>query len=320
MNQDTNLSNREPLKARICTEERCVESEDPTLHEGNLSPGGKSSRINQPKSWDTDKVDSRIVPCANEFPFQSGYLEESRGPKRSFLPATSRSFAPLTNVNTIPIGRDRGFNRRSEPAEDESVTPATGKSITLDRDSVLPEHITTSEGVPNPKTYQPDRSLIYNKGKSVSRKQSISFEDMPIHHPRPGRNGPPPNKKDHTKQKKDHGKKQHHQQQQHQHQHQHQHQQHQHNQQHQQHQQNQQNQQHHQQQSKKEPEIIIDDPPKFDINDVGPHPGFIEPCRAYVFEHRIQECLKKLGTEMKDENWRISGVNFISQMMKTLGL
>ena len=129
-----------------------------------------------------------------------------------------------------------------------------------------------------------NRDLIPRKTKSASTKGLISFEDMPLHHSRSSQNGPPPNKRDHQKAKRDQVKKQ------------------------------------HQQQSKEEPEVIIDPLPKFDINEVGPHPGLIEPCRAYVFEHRIQECLKKLGTEMKDENWRITGVNLIAQMMKTLGL
>jgi hypothetical protein len=66
--------------------------------------------------------------------------------------------------------------------------------------------------------------------------------------------------------------------------------------------------------------VIIDQVPDFDIQTVGPHPGLIEPCRAYVFEHRIQTCLKKLGTQSKDDNWRITGVHLMSQMMKSLGL
>jgi hypothetical protein len=74
--------------------------------------------------------------------------------------------------------------------------------------------------------------------------------------------------------------------------------------------------------SRKEPspKIIVDAPPKFDINKVGPHPGFIEPCRRFVYEHQIQRNLKKLGTDQRDEMWRIQGVHFIDSTRMALGL
>jgi CTD kinase subunit beta len=61
--------------------------------------------------------------------------------------------------------------------------------------------------------------------------------------------------------------------------------------------------------------------PIFDINSVGPHPGFIEPCQRHVFEHRISKDLQQLGTEgAKEDNFRIQGVIFIDQVRKSLGL
>lgn len=66
--------------------------------------------------------------------------------------------------------------------------------------------------------------------------------------------------------------------------------------------------------------VVVDPVPDFDVHAVGPHPGVIEPCRRYVFESRIQKCLKTLGTESKDEAWKIQGVTFIDQMRKSLEL
>jgi hypothetical protein len=70
----------------------------------------------------------------------------------------------------------------------------------------------------------------------------------------------------------------------------------------------------------KEPKIIEDPAPKFDINEVGPHPGFIEPCRRFVFEFQIQRALNKLGTDQKDETWRMQGVTFIESIRTSLRL
>jgi hypothetical protein len=67
-------------------------------------------------------------------------------------------------------------------------------------------------------------------------------------------------------------------------------------------------------------QLIVDPVPKFDINEVGPHPGFIEPCRRFVFEFQVQRALQKLGTDQKDETWRMQGVSFIESIRTALRL
>ncbi|KAF2668536.1 hypothetical protein BT63DRAFT_456179 [Microthyrium microscopicum] len=66
--------------------------------------------------------------------------------------------------------------------------------------------------------------------------------------------------------------------------------------------------------------IINDPPPSFDINSVGPHPGFMEVCQKWVHEQTIQKALLRLGTDTKDEQWRIQGVSYIEQVRNALKL
>jgi hypothetical protein len=69
------------------------------------------------------------------------------------------------------------------------------------------------------------------------------------------------------------------------------------------------------------PSLHETDPPlRFHIEAVGPHPGFIEPCRSYLFEHDIQQSLKLLETERKDEAWRMKGVRFLLDAKNVLQL
>jgi hypothetical protein len=64
----------------------------------------------------------------------------------------------------------------------------------------------------------------------------------------------------------------------------------------------------------------LEQPLTFDPNAVGPHPGFIEPCRAYLFEYDVQQSLKNLKTEHKDEAWRMQGVRFLHDVKRNMGL
>jgi hypothetical protein len=58
----------------------------------------------------------------------------------------------------------------------------------------------------------------------------------------------------------------------------------------------------------------------FNPEAVGPHPGFIEPCRSYLFENDIQQSLKLLKTERKDEAWRMKGVRLLLDAKNILQL
>ena len=68
------------------------------------------------------------------------------------------------------------------------------------------------------------------------------------------------------------------------------------------------------------PGVVQDPQPEFNPENVGPHPGFIEACRPFVFEYEIQQCLKKLGTQSKDEAWRMRGVNLLLEAKNVLQL
>jgi CTD kinase subunit beta len=65
---------------------------------------------------------------------------------------------------------------------------------------------------------------------------------------------------------------------------------------------------------------VTDPPLEFNPETVGPHPGFIEPCRSYIFENDIQQSLKLLKTERKDEAWRMKGVRFLLDAKNVLQL
>jgi hypothetical protein len=67
-------------------------------------------------------------------------------------------------------------------------------------------------------------------------------------------------------------------------------------------------------------EVVTDPPLGFNPDAVGPHPGFIEPCRSYLFENDIQQSLKLLKTERKDEAWRMKGVRFLLDAKNILQL
>jgi hypothetical protein len=163
----------------------------------------------------------------------------------------------FSDANSIPIRRNRLFELRSRHGLEGIFAPTRTKIIDRGRNR------------------HPPATDIGLTHRTTGRMPS---------HPRAGRNGPPPGRRDYTKPKQDQNKRP------------------------------------KQLQPAEEQKLIIDPISPFDINEVGPHPGLIEPCRAYVFEHQIQRCLKKLGTEHKDESWRIQGVNLIAQMMKALGL
>jgi len=61
--------------------------------------------------------------------------------------------------------------------------------------------------------------------------------------------------------------------------------------------------------------------PKFDINDVGPHPGFIELSQKFVSERQIQAALQNVGLAVtKEELSRNQGVTMIDKMRTALGL
>lgn len=61
--------------------------------------------------------------------------------------------------------------------------------------------------------------------------------------------------------------------------------------------------------------------PTASATQAGPHPGFIEPAQAYIFQHRIEENLAKLGmTEARDDHVRLQGVAWIETAQKGLKL
>lgn len=62
------------------------------------------------------------------------------------------------------------------------------------------------------------------------------------------------------------------------------------------------------------PSIARDDPP-------GPHPSFIEVAKPYIFEQKLQDCMKIIGmNEAKEDVVRLQGVAWIDQVRKALQL
>ena len=60
---------------------------------------------------------------------------------------------------------------------------------------------------------------------------------------------------------------------------------------------------------------------EFDNRNVGPHPGFVELSRKFLFEHQIQAYLKRVGLPItSEERYRMQGVSLIEQMRIALGL
>lgn len=62
------------------------------------------------------------------------------------------------------------------------------------------------------------------------------------------------------------------------------------------------------------PSMAKDDPP-------GPHPSFIEVAKPYIFEQKLQDCMKIIGmNEAKEDVVRLQGVAWIDQVRKALQL
>jgi hypothetical protein len=60
---------------------------------------------------------------------------------------------------------------------------------------------------------------------------------------------------------------------------------------------------------------------QFDMKTVGPHPGFVELSRKFLFEHQIQAYLKRVGLQVTaEERFRMQGVSLIEQVRIALGL
>jgi hypothetical protein len=242
----TTFSTMTKLRHRRKRELRGIKTENAEKNT-NIPPKSLQIRSDHQISSGTGNLQSAFGPPDTGF--------NIKGAAKDFAPPWTFDYPPrdqpyqnsrpdLIDVNSIPIGRDRGF--------------FTNQKENIPQDLRSPE-------------------------------------SMAPHHPRQGRNGPPPGRRDQPfsrpkrdgPQRKEFPRRQY---------------------------------PPAKESAKEDPKPIVDPVPDFDVHAVGPHPGVIEPCRRYVFESRIQKCLKTLGTESKDEAWKIQGVTFIDQMRKSLEL
>lgn len=54
---------------------------------------------------------------------------------------------------------------------------------------------------------------------------------------------------------------------------------------------------------------------------VGPHPSFIQVAKPYLFEQKLQECMRTTGvTEAKEDTIRLQGVTWIDNVRRALHL
>ncbi len=53
----------------------------------------------------------------------------------------------------------------------------------------------------------------------------------------------------------------------------------------------------------------------------GPHPSFIEVAKPYVFQQKLEKCLRVIGmSEAKEDNIRLQGVTWIDNIRRAMQL